>query len=980
MAQKILRKAKWFWQDYNGTNWNNVEVANSGEEGLGSYVHPMGHSRPRSLFYHYQVDGIDSSKHKLDKVEFVLIIRKFKESENTLPSIKVFTGDNNAPYKKDPIKTLSSYTTRRKNQYWYDEYTLAYDITGVSISQLKNIIIEVDWKKSKVNYQTTISVNRGRLEVNYSNKNPKWSLYESINKTSATTNDKVAWKLTAKNTGYTSNNTVTLVLPKGVTVVSSSGGGSYNNNTKTWSMNNVGKGKTVTRTFYIKSNNVGLKELQALNNSIYATNKNVIRQVSFIKYVKPVKPVAQVHRDDIITYTFYDTFENEDSYFDIQIQGMKENHQGQSVACYTINSSNNVELTTPLYSNVEFLTEEDNLNIDELISTSPFDYGGVSIELDDNTVCFRLDVADEDFVANIRVHMYCIDDTTGTITTSANGKTWSDTFDIYPLRGIKFFFDGNVSRDNAYVQNSVNIGSPTVWTLNSKAHRHNFFDERKDLMEIEMEQAIAYIGVIPLERCHKADVTATSKNSLIENRYLNRAYYGKKGDYSEDIKMTLRMKWQDVATLQGLCEMDKPIPIDTIPNRADGDPLNHRGWAEIYEVSNIKKINDLLYECDVGVKYLTHDIITRFTISEVKKITEANIKYYLSLIHDYNEDLLDLFKLNYYEFWTTLEDVNGDKTGSYSIEPNASLIMNRDLSKNSTYDIVWRNSLPSLMSEDYDGNWEMALRVLNKDTREVLFEHDYTNFKHYDFDNAYAVNTADADTKYLNGTNYETLNHEKIGLGYDSLSPLIEDRKIITHFNTMEDKTITEYGELFEIFLLDTNNKGIGNKVVEVKIESTDGFKNQFNITTDIWGRILTNTNYQNGDYTLTFRFDEDEEYRSCSYSTNVHIELEDVAFHFEYPQNITIYELNYPYVFTLLDENNDPVSDIMLHYSFKELDANEYGYERTVTTDENGQGTIPIDWDNGTKLLKVALKGFVDDNTVYQPVMFEERVNINVR
>ena len=171
MAKKTLKKAQWFWEDYVGAKWNNVQVANSGEEGLGSYVHPQGKNsksqyRPKSLFYHYQVTGIDSSKYKLDNVYFVLIIRKFKPSENNLPTIKVFTGDNNAPYKKDPIKKVSSYT-RRKNDYWYDEYTLAYSLKGVTISQLKNIIIEVDWSRTKVSYATTISVNRGRLEVEY---------------------------------------------------------------------------------------------------------------------------------------------------------------------------------------------------------------------------------------------------------------------------------------------------------------------------------------------------------------------------------------------------------------------------------------------------------------------------------------------------------------------------------------------------------------------------------------------------------------------------------------------------------------------------------------------------------------------------------------------------------------------------------------------------------------------------------------------
>lgn len=973
MAKKILRKAQWFWEDYVGAKWNNVQVANSGEEGLGSYVHPQGKNsksqyKPKSLFYHYQVTGIDSSKYKLDNVYFVLIIRKFKPSENNLPTIKVFTGDNNAPYKKDPIKKVSSYT-RRKNDYWYDEYTLAYSLKGVTISQLKNIIIEVDWSRTKVSYATTISVNRGRLEVEYSLQDPKWALYSSISPTSATTNDKVAWKLTVKNTGYcSSSNSVSLSLPKGVSVVSSTGKGAYNNTTKTWTFGQVCKGGSVTRTFYLKSSSVGLKSLKATNSSSLVTNKSVTQNVTFIQYIPPPKPV------DVVTYTFYDeaSFEKEPyQYFDINIQGYGNNHIGEEYVCYNLATSENVEMYLPLRTTAELV--DDNNNIVELVTDS-------SIADTDNKLCLHIERISDDFVANIRVYVYLLDDTIGEITTTQGNNTWSKEFDILPQRGVQFFTDDVISRDTTYVTNSINIGVPNIWTIRANVSRNNFFDEKKESMEISIEDRIAYIGVIPLSRCHKADVTADSKNSLIENRYLNRAYYGKKGDYSEDIKMTLRIAWYDVATLQGLCEMDKPIPIDTIPNRADGDPLNHRGWAEIYEVTNIKKINDLYYECDVGVKYLSHDINTRFTITEAKKITEATIKYYLALVHDYNMDLLDIFKLNYYEFWTTLEDANGDKIGSYNIDPNTTLILNRDLNKHSMYDIVFRNTVPVLMSEDYDGNFELALKVINKDGGEnpVLFEHTYNNFKHYNFTNQYAENSADATSKYLNGSNYETLNFEKIGLGYDELAPLIEDMKVPTHFNTMENIVIQAPSDQFEIFLLDKENKGISSQVVEVKVNGSDGYINRFNVMTDIYGRVLFDVKWGNGDYTVTLNYKETDKYRSCSYSTNLSIEFDYVQYHFSYPMNVSVLTPSYPYVVTLLDENDEPVSDMMLHYSFKEIDG-DYGYERTVTTDENGNATIPVDWINGTLMIRIVMKGFTDNGTVYQPVSCESVVNVNV-
>lgn len=973
MAQKILRKAHWFWEDYVGAKWNNVNVANTGE-GLGAYCYVQGKNsksqyKPKSLFYHYQVTGIDSTKYKIDSVNFVLVIRKFNQKQNDFPTIKVFYGDNNAPYKKEPIKVVKTHTFL-KNQYELDNYTLNFSIKGLTIAQLKNIIIEVDWSRTKVTGESVISVNRGRLEVNYSLQDPKWALYSSISPTSATTNDKVAWKLTVKNSGYcSSSNSVQLTLPKGVTVVSSTGKGAYNTSSKTWTFGQVCKGGSVTRTFYLKSSSVGLKNLKATNSSSLVVNKSVTQPVTFIQYIPPPKQV------DIVTYTFYDeaSFEKEPyQYFDINIQGYGENHTGEEYVCYNLVTSENVEMYLPLRSTAELI--DDNNNIVELVTDS-------SIADSDNKLCLHIERVGDDFVANIRVYAYFLDDTYGTVTTTQGNNIWSKEFDILPQRGVRLSTDDLISRDKTYVANSVNIGVPNIWTIRASTSRHNFFDEKKEMMEISIEDRIAYIGVIPLSRCHKADVTADSKNSLIENRYLNRVYYGKKGDYSEDIKMTLRIPWYDVATLQGLVEMDKPIPIDTIPNRADGDPLNHRGWAEIYEVTNIKKINDRLYECDVGVKYLSHDINTKFNISEAKKITEASIQYYLALIHNYNEDLLDLFKLNYYEFWTTLEDANGDKIGSYNIDPNTTLIMSRDLNKHSIYDIKFRNTLPVLMSEDYDGNWELALQVVNKDGGEnpVLFEHTYNNFKHYDFNNQYAENSADATSKYLNGTNYETIHFEKIALGYDELSPLIEDMKVATHFNTMENIVIQAPSDQFEIFLLDKDNKGISSQVVEVKVVGDNDYSNRFNVMTDIYGRVLFDVKWGNGEYTVTLTYKETDKYRACEYSTNLQIEFDYVQYHFSYPSNVSALTNDYPYVITLLDENDDPVSGIMLHYSFKEIDG-DYGYERTVTTDANGNATIPVDWINGTVMLKVVMKGFTDNGTVYQPVMFENGVNVNVQ
>lgn len=971
MANKTLYKARWLWQDYTGAKWQNLSWANTGDDHA-SYVYPQGKNsksayRPKSLFYHYQVTGIDANKYKIDSVQFVIITGKFNNRSNPFPTIKVYHGDNNSPYKTKPITTVSS-PKFLKNKYDFDSYTMQFTIRNLTVAQLKNLIIEVDWGKTKINGASTISVNRARLHVNYSLQHPKWTLYESITPSICETSKTAAWKLTVKNSGYCGSGDVELKLPKGVTVHSSSGQGKYDSSTKIWRFNGC-KGTSLTRTFYIKSSTVGVKELTALNNPLYATNVNVHTQVSFIPPAPPIVPFTP-DRDDVITYTFYETFEKEEGqYFDVNIQGMKENHEDDETVCYRINTSNNIILTTPLKNNAELL--EGNINISNINS---------SVSTPDNTICFDLDNPNQDFVANFRVYMYCTDDTEGTVSINANGKENEESFDILPARKFVLVADAAISRDKQFVQNSINIGVPNVWTIKTKNSRHNFFDEKKPDFSIPIEKLIAYIGCIPLSRAHKADVTSDVTNTLIDNRYLNRRYLGKEGNYLEKIGMTLRMKWQDVATLKGLLEMDKPIPIDTCPELPDGDPLNHRGWAELSAVKNIKKINDMLYQCEPEVDYITHKLITKFAIMPKDKLTNNSIDYFLSQTHNYNDDILSRFNLTYYQFWTNIEDENGNIVGSYSLEPATNLLLNgkEKLSDYCNYNIKFRNTLPVLMSEDYDNNWEMAFRIIDKESRKTLFEHLYNNFKHYDFNNGQVLNVCDATSRVFDGNNYNILNFEKISLGYGDLASLLEDNKISTHFNSLDDTIFNTENTQFELFLLDNANKGIANEKVYVKIEGVDEYVNRFDIITDIFGRIIFPINLANGVYTVSLDYDESEKYRACSYNVDITVDYREIELEFEYPSSPTALTPNSMYSVKVSYEDN-PMENIMLHYSFRDASSNKYGYERTATTGADGVAYIPIDWTNGSKMLKVEMKGFVDNGNLYQPVMFEHEVNINI-
>ena len=942
-----------------GAKWENLVYARTGE-GYGAYVHPKGSKslteyKPKDLCYIYKYHKIDANKYKLGNVYWTVVFRKYNLNKNSFPRIRIYSGV------KGNNKFIREITTFEKlpNKLEYDNHTLQFALGDLTIDQLKSLIVKVVWDKTKSTESSEISINRARLSINYFPLKPKFNLYASPSLANITNNDEFLWNITVKNTGDSGTGQIIIQLPTGVAILGSNKTGAFNPSTRKWNFS-LANGKSDVLQLRLKFSYVGQYKLVATNDSTFAVNKSVESIVNVEQYYPNPN-------DELITYTFYESFAFEDGYFDVNIWGV---YNGEEVHCYDINIPNGITVEYPLRESMIDLGL--NSNVEEFITD-----GIVS----DNRICLKVNDTMQNFETHIRIPYHSGAENDYIVTTHSNdsNKDYDGILHILAPRGMKLISSPSISKDKQYVQNSFNIGVPNIWTVRAKASKKNFFDEKKDTMSIDLEKMIAYIGVVPLSRCHKADVTATSKNTLIENRYLNRAYYGKKGDYSEEIKMTLRIPWQDVATLQGLVQMDKPIPIDTIPWKADGDPLNHRGWAEIHEVSNIKKINDLYYECDVSVTYLTHKLITKFGITEVGKITSNVIKYYLALVHDYTDDILELFRPNYYQNFTSLEDTVGNMIGSYELDAPTTLTLAtvKDVNKYSTYDIIFRNHLPSLMSEEFDGNWEMALKVLNKDG-ETIFEHSYNNFQHYDFDNNLAVNTADTTSTVKIANTYETLNFDRVSLGYDNFSPLIEDRKKLTHFNTVDDTVISSLSDKFEIFLLDKDNKGLVNKVVTITVTDNNNFKNKFNVMTDIWGRIIFDPKWGNGDFTLNLEFFGDSEYRDCNYTTELTVDFEDVEYHFEYQRDATILSLDYPYLIRLVDGSGNGVSNIMLHYSFKTA-TGDYGYERTVTTDENGYAEIPIDWVNGSITLKVVMKGFADGGTTYQPIMFEEVVNVNV-
>ena len=163
-------------------------------------------------------------------------------------------------------------------------------------------------------------------------------------------------------------------------------------------------------------------------------------------------------------------------------------------------------------------------------------------------------------------------------------------------------------------------------------------------------EQLDYIGCVPLEHLH-FDPKSTYKDTLLESNYKNKRYMGKKLAPTEDISLNVRLHPHQVTTIQGLIDMDKPIPINANHRCFESDALNHRGWAEIYSITTTET-NPSWYKCDIDVRYLTHNLNTRFKIKKGDRTFNYPIPEVMDNVIDSGDPLNTDESLNYFKFDT----------------------------------------------------------------------------------------------------------------------------------------------------------------------------------------------------------------------------------------------------------------------------------------------------------------------------------------
>lgn len=294
-----------------------------------------------------------------------------------------------------------------------------------------------------------------------------------------------------------------------------------------------------------------------------------------------------------------------------------------------------------------------------------------------------------------------------------------------------------------------------------------------------IETPKGFIGPIQLEtnQGHDTSVTNNTSNTLIKKQYKNRKLFGKTGDYDEQKSLHIILTKKQMVTLQGLVEMDRPFIINTCPNCPDDDPLNHRGYAIVHEIENMKYINADMAECDIKVEYIENNLTPLVNIQKGSKvntnivkpdISETLIMDYYSLVDNFiiensgnfSYDSSELAWYNRPEDESDTENRNG--SNKFELAANEEFKIRKELKDPTDISISFEHLIPN--NEANFSNAVRTITIKNKDTDEPVFTYEHINFRHKDYDyesdtpeELTTVNEADViATTYDNLTGEET--------------------------------------------------------------------------------------------------------------------------------------------------------------------------------------------------------------------------------
>ena len=680
---------------------------------------------------------------------------------------------------------------------------------------------------------------------------------------------------------YTKNEKVTLILPDGVEIVNSTGNGTFTNNV--WSP--VLSGSEVTSlSLIIQMKTRGIKSLQATSNVTGHTTP-------FYVYGFTRKPNALVNND--VNFSLPDVHQRH--------RNLRCNVLIESTArtdrAYTFGS----DCASFPWTLSDIILLEGCQNIKNIT------------KVNDTTIDVEVENPEDGYKANIGVG-FRVKDNPGThnitVTCVDTGTVYTEEFQVLVEEPIIIKFN---SEDYYWLTNSsqyAKVGDTSYvdgdYTLLWATHEDDFYVDDSDL-SFMIEEPYGYIGPIKLTRGH-SNASNDVTNTLIKEQYQNRVNYGKQGNYTEARGGELRIPPQDMTVLRGLVKLDKPIPVDTVPTLPDGDSLNFRGWAELYGVKSIKKVNEFLQKCTPQLEFLTEEICTRFLVTRGPQVEG----YKFSSVYTPMLEALDQMS-NYFlvsgtgTFYSKVikepnystDDVYTDYGNYSTLDKGETIVLTSKnaISNTTSMDLDWLNWLTTDSNLEHE-NWKMAIRLLDSTTGNIAMEYLYYDFRHRNTDGD-IVNKAFVRVITRKNGEYKVLGYKNLYLDWGNTSSaediIIKLDTTLCNVTLKDDGTtyvsdcttgtlstpivFTKLGDYLQM-KLNTNISGVGEILSnrEIRFKLTNPNTNQsktYTVNTDKFGIAKLQINLANGLYTCEPSFVGDEYFNECkldkfSFETNV--------------------------------------------------------------------------------------------------------------
>lgn len=668
---------------------------------------------------------------------------------------------------------------------------------------------------------------------------------------------------------YTGKEKVTITIPEGLEVIDSVSSGGYSDGE--WSPL-IDTGNQASCLLTLRATTTGIKYIQSTSN--------------VTGYTKPF-------------YVYVDNHSPNDNVEENIQFSMPDVHKRKRNLYATVLIQSNASKTRQFkfYSNMTKYP----WRLDEIIIQGGSSNISSVYKVDDETI--QVDVLNSNlpFIANISIGFRTYDDP-GTYniqcTNVDTAKAYSTTFKNQVEEAIEVKF---VSEDYYWLTESRQygkIGDQTYvdgdYQIFWSTHEDDFYVDDSDLSFV-LEKPYGYIGPIKLARGHSGAKNDTT-NTLIKEQYQNRVRYGKVGDYTETRVGTFRLPPQQVVALQGLAKMDKTVPMDTVPLLADGDPLALRGWAELYAVKGIKKINEFLYECEPSVEFLTNEVCTRFLVQRGSQV--QGFKFDKILVNSFTpyDKLTDFFNQTGNGTFSPVQHSQLRSEGigydydNYSIlNPNGSITFtSKDTIANiSSIDFDWLNWLTTDNNKEHQ-NWKMYIRLLDASTGNIIMEYMYYDFVHIENDKV--INRCKVRVLVRKDNQYKVLGYKNLYLDWGNTSIADEVNVLISTFmcnvtlnndgklylndcpssNDAPDIIFNRVGDYLRI-KLSADDATIGGPLGEKEIkfelrrDSNSTVKKTYKVFTDKYGVAKLQINLSSGDYWCTPIFSGDEYYNECT-------------------------------------------------------------------------------------------------------------------